>query len=75
MRKMCLGIPARIVEVKGNLAKVEVGGVVKEARLDLIEDAKKGEYVILHAGFAIQKLDEREARETLKLLNELASKG
>ncbi len=68
---MCLAIPTRIIEIKGTNAVVEFGGVRKEIGLQLVPDAKVGDYVLLHAGFAIQKMDEGEARETLKVLEEL----
>ena len=68
---MCLAIPTRIIEIKGTNAVVEFGGVRKEIGLQLVPDAKVGDYVLLHAGFAIQKMDEGEARETLKLLEDL----
>ena len=68
---MCLGIPARILKLEGELAEVEIGGTVQKANIQLVPEAKIGEYVLLHAGFAIQKLDEREALEALKLLEEL----
>lgn len=68
---MCLAIPTRIIEIKGTNAVVEFGGVRKEIGLQLVPDAEVGDYVLLHAGFAIQKMDEGEARETLKLLEEL----
>jgi hydrogenase expression/formation protein HypC len=68
---LCLAIPTRIIEIKGTNAVVEFGGVRKEIGLQLVPDAEVGDYVLLHAGFAIQKLDEGEARETLKLLEEL----
>jgi len=68
---VCLGIPARILKLEGELAEVEIGGTMYKANIQLVPDAKIGEYVLLHAGFAIQKLDEREALETLKLLEEL----
>ena len=68
---MCLGIPARILKLEGELAEVEIGGTVQKANIQLVPEAKIGEYVLLHAGFAIQRLDEREALETLKLLEEL----
>ena len=67
---MCLAIPARVVERDGDLAKVDFGGVVKEANVSLV-DAKVGDYVIVHAGFAIQRLDEGDAKETLALFDEI----
>lgn len=68
---MCLAVPARIVKIDGSIADLEIGGVIKRASLDLVEEVKVGDYVILHAGFAIQKLDEREAKETLRLLSQM----
>lgn len=68
---LCLGIPARILKLEGELAEVEIGGAMRKANIQLVPDAKIGEYVLLHAGFAIQRLDEKEALETLKLLEEL----
>ena len=72
---MCLGIPTKVIEKKGEMGVVEFGGVKKEISLQLLEDIEVGDYVILHAGFAIQKLDEAEAQETLSLLNEVAAKS
>ena len=68
---MCLAIPTRIIEIEGTNAVVEFAGVREEIGLQLVPGAKVGDYVLLHAGFAIQKMDEGEARETLKLLEEL----
>jgi len=68
---MCLAIPMRVIEVKGEEALVEIGGVKKKVIINLVEDVKTGDYLIVHAGFAIQKLDEKEALETLKLLKEM----
>jgi len=69
---MCLSVPGRVVEIQNNRAKVEVGGVVREASMDLCPDAAVGDYVLIHAGFAIQTLDEKEAIETLDLLRKMA---
>ena len=68
---MCWAIPARITEVNGAIGKVELEGTTREVGLQLIEDARVGDYVLVHAGFAIQKVDEREAEETLKLFEEM----
>jgi hydrogenase expression/formation protein HypC len=67
---MCLAIPSRIIKIENNMATIDVEGVQREASLLLLEDARVGDYVIVHAGFAIQKLDEAAARETLDLLRE-----
>jgi hydrogenase expression/formation protein HypC len=65
---MCLAIPSRITKIENNMATIDVEGVQREASLLLLEDARVGDYVIVHAGFAIQKLDEAAAQETLDLL-------
>jgi hydrogenase expression/formation protein HypC len=69
---MCLGIPMRIVEISGEVARAEVGGLQREISVALLEDVKVGQYVIVHAGFAIERLDEKDAMATLRLLDELA---
>ena len=68
---MCLGIPVRVMDVDGQSAVVDVGGARREISLLLLDDVIAGDWVILHAGFAIQKLDEEEAEKTLALLREL----
>ena len=68
---MCLGIPAKIIKIKDNIAEVRVGKITRQASVQLLPGVKVGEYVLLHAGFAIQRIDEKEAKETLKLLQEL----
>lgn len=67
---MCLGIPMKIIEINGPTAIVESGGVRRNIGLQLMEDVKTGDWVLLHAGFAISKLDEQQAAETLQLLKE-----
>ena len=68
---MCLAIPARIVELNGPRAKVELSGNVREADVSLVESPQPGDWVLLHAGFAIEKLDADDAAETLRLFAEL----
>jgi hydrogenase expression/formation protein HypC len=68
---MCLSIPAKIVSIDGTMAEVSAGGTLFRAGLHMIEDAKVGDYVLLHAGFAIQKISEKEAEETMRLFDEL----
>jgi hydrogenase expression/formation protein HypC len=69
---MCLGIPGKIIEVEKNVAKVDVGGLLRDISLDLCPDVSVGEYVLIHTGFAIQRVDEKEAKETLDLLIKMA---
>jgi len=61
------------VEIEGKDAVVDYGELKQKIRLDLLEDVKIGDYVLVHVGYAIQKLDEEEAKETLRILEELAS--
>ena len=68
---MCLSMPARIVEINDNMADVSVGGTIFKAGLQMVENVEVGDYILLHAGFAIQKISEMEAKETIKLLNEM----
>jgi len=68
---MCLSIPSRVISINGNKAVVSVGGTEYEASLQLVEDIKVDDYVLLHTGFAIQKISEEDAIETFKLLREL----
>ncbi len=63
---MCLAVPSKIIEINDSMAKVDVDGVVRDASIMLIEDAKVGDYVIVHAGFAINKLDEKAALQTIE---------
>ncbi len=68
---MCLAIPARVVELKpGENAVIDLGGVRKEISLALVEDVAPGDYVIVHVGYALQKLDPQEAERTLALFAE-----
>lgn len=68
---MCIAIPMRLIEKKGEKGIVEIGGVRREVGLQLIQNVRVGEYLIVHAGFAIQVLDEKEALETLALFKEM----
>ncbi len=70
---MCLAVPMRVVEVRGPVALAEASGVRCEVRLDLVDEAGVGAYLLVHAGYAIGLLDEEEARETLALLEQMSS--
>ncbi len=68
---MCLSVPAKIIKIQGTMGKVEFsGGVRRDVDMSLV-DAKIGDYVIVHAGFAIEKLDEQSARESLEVWDEI----
>jgi hydrogenase expression/formation protein HypC len=70
---MCLAIPARVVELlPGQRAIVDLGGVRKDIAIDLVDDAQVDDYVIIHVGYAIGKIDPEEAQRTLALFAELA---
>ena len=69
---MCLAIPMRIVELSGFLATAEVSGVSRQVRVDLLPEVAVGDYVLVHAGLAIARVDAAAAKETLALLAELA---
>ncbi|TWH45188.1 HypC/HybG/HupF family hydrogenase formation chaperone [Sporomusa sp. KB1] len=68
---MCLAVPAKIIERSEFLGTVDISGVTREVSLMLLPDAVVGDYVLIHAGFAIQTIDEEEALRTLELFKEL----
>ena len=79
---MCLAIPGQVVEIQSRpakpgdtplMGKVDFSGIQKSVCLEWVPDVKVGEYVIVHVGFAISKVDEEEARETLKLFDQLTN--
>jgi len=76
---MCLAIPGKVVEIESSseplMGKVSFGGIQKQICLDWVADVKVGEYVIVHVGFAISKMDENEALETLKMIEEMENLG
>ena len=69
---MCLAVPLRVTRIDGSDAVAEQGGASVQIRTDLLDDVKVGDYVLVHAGFAIQKVNEDEALETLRLLREFS---
>lgn len=70
---MCLAVPAEIVEMKENdIAVIEIGGARKDVSVMLVDDVRAGDFVLVHAGFAIEKIDAGEAQKTTDLLLELA---
>ncbi len=71
MEYMCLAIPGKVISIDGNEGTVDFGGVKQKVRVDLISDLEIGDYVIVHTGFAIEKMEEEDALETLKLWQEL----
>jgi hydrogenase expression/formation protein HypC len=72
---MCLGIPMKIVEKSGMEAVAEAGGIRKNVRLDLLEGAEIGDFILIHTGYAIEKIDPDEAEETLDLIKRVYRAG
>ncbi len=68
---LCLAVPHRIIEINGNEAIAEIGGIRKKTRIDLLENVKVGDYVLVHAGFAIEKLNPEEAKEIIDAWREI----
>lgn len=72
---MCLAVPGRVIRVEdretGRFARVEFGGIIREACLDLVPEAAVGDYVLVHVGFAITRVDAEEAARTLQILEEM----
>jgi hydrogenase expression/formation protein HypC len=72
---MCLAIPMKLIKIEGNKGIVELSGVKKEISLALLKEVKVGDYLIIHAGFAIERLNEEEAKKTLAIWEEIDSLG
>jgi len=70
---MCLAIPMKLISIEGNKGVVELSGVKKEISLNLLNNVEIGDYLIIHAGFAIEKLNEEEANKTLAIWEEIAN--
>ncbi|HXV22532.1 MAG TPA: HypC/HybG/HupF family hydrogenase formation chaperone [Desulfuromonadales bacterium] len=72
---MCLGVPMRVVSINDETAVCEIDGVRREASLMMVDGVGVGDFVLIHAGFAIERLDEEDAQETLRLFRELLDRG
>jgi hydrogenase expression/formation protein HypC len=74
---MCLAVPGRVIEIDDKemlkMAKVDFAGVVKEVCLDWVPEVQLNDFVVVHAGFALNKVDENEAKETLRLFHEMGA--
>ena len=68
---MCLSIPAKILEINGEIAKAEISGNIIEVGLQLVEDVKINDYVLVHTGYALQIIDKKEAEETIRIIKNL----
>ena len=72
---MCLCVPMKIIKKDGNDAVAEAGGVSRNVKLDLLDEARVGDYVLVHTGYAIERLDPEEAQETLELVRQVYRAG
>ena len=72
---MCLGVPMQVKTIENEVAMCEIDGVQREASLMMLDDVKIGDYVLIHAGFVIEKIDDDEAQLTLKALREALDMG
>ena len=68
---MCLAVPARVKSIDKSIATVDFGGVTRKVSLGILNGVKKGDYVLVHAGFAIAKVEKEEAQDTLRVIDEL----
>lgn len=68
---MCLAVPAKILEIYKGIAKANMNGVIINASIELLENVKPGEYILIHTGIAIERLDKEEALETLRIIDQL----
>jgi hydrogenase expression/formation protein HypC len=68
---MCLAIPLKITEIEGKEAMAELEGVKRKIRIDFLQNLKVGDYVIVHAGFALERLDEEQAKANIELIKEV----
>ncbi len=68
---MCLGIPMKIIKIQGEFAEVESGKLIRTVNIQMLSRVSRGDYVIVHAGFAIEKVDPKKAKETLKIIDEI----
>jgi hydrogenase expression/formation protein HypC len=68
---MCLGIPARIVQIEGDFAEAEINGASLRIGIQLLEDVKPGDYVLVHTGYALEIIDEQTANETIEIIRQL----
>ncbi len=72
---MCLGVPMQVKSIEGDVAICEIDGVKREASLMMVDGIEVGDFVLIHAGFAIEKLDQEDAEETLRLFREVLTAG
>jgi len=71
---MCLAVPALVIEVNGDIASVEFGGIKRDVNITLIDSPKKGDFVLIHVGYAIHRISQEDAQETLIIWEEMLKK-
>lgn len=71
---MCLAYPMKVLEIRGNNCLASAAGIKREINVQMVEDLRVGEYIMVHAGFAIQKLNKKDAEENLKIIDQLNDK-
>ena len=71
---MCLSIPAEVLSIDGDMAEVSVGGTMYNASIRLVEDVDVGDFILIHSGYGIARIDEAEANDTLNLMQEIKKK-
>lgn len=72
MTTMCIAVPLEVVEIRDNIARARFGDSSREVHLDLVDEVRVGDFILVHAGFAIEKLNREEAEKTLALFKEIA---
>ncbi len=72
---MCLGVPMLVMSIEGDVARCEIDGVQREASLMMLDDVRVGDFVLIHAGFAIEKLDPAQAEETVSMFRAILAEG
>ena len=68
---MCLGIPMKVIRIEGQFARVKTGGLMRQVNIQMLPRVKRGDYVIVHAGFAIERINQGAALQTLSLFDEI----
>lgn len=72
---MCLGVPAKVISIEGDMAFVRIGEIEYQASIALLDEVAPGDFIILHAGFGIEKVDPEEAEETMRLIRDIEAKS
>jgi hydrogenase expression/formation protein HypC len=68
---MCLSIPGKVIAIKDDIAQIDIGGVINQAGIHLVDDVQIGDWVLVHSGYILQKIDEQEAQNNIKIYQEI----